>query len=78
MSRETHARLLAELAKYESGLREWMSRCTVNAIWYLADPIGALREADLGIDEELLRKLEPVLGREARAARSEALARTAA
>jgi len=77
MPRETHARLLAELAKYESGLREWMSRCTVNAIWYVADPIGALREADLGIDEELLRQLEPVLSREARAARSETCARAA-
>jgi len=78
MPRETHARLLAELAKYESGLREWMSRCTVNAIWYVADPIGALREADLGIAEDLLRKLEPVLSREARAARSEPCAREAA
>lgn len=78
MPRETHARLLAELAKYESGLREWMSRCTVNAIWYVADPIGALREADLGIDEELLRNLEPVLSRGARTARSAACAREAA
>ncbi|HEU5414883.1 MAG TPA: hypothetical protein VFW31_14035 [Candidatus Angelobacter sp.] len=47
-----------ELSRYESGLREWIGRCSLNAMWYLADPIGAIREARLGVDEELLEQLE--------------------
>ena len=47
-----------ELSRYESGLREWIGRCSLNAMWYLADPIGAIREARLGVDDELLEQLE--------------------
>jgi hypothetical protein len=55
---ENIVNVATELAQYESGLREWIGRCSVNAMWYLADPIGAMREARLGIDEELLDQLE--------------------
>lgn len=58
-----------ELSPYERGLREWIGRCSLNAMWYLADPIGAMREARLGIDEELLDQLESVCSRQARWAR---------
>lgn len=51
-------KIAKELSRYESGLREWIGRCSLNAMWYLADPIGAIREARLGIDEELLSQLE--------------------
>lgn len=51
-------KIAKELSRYESGLREWIGRCSLNAMWYLADPIGAIREARLGIDEELLEQLQ--------------------
>jgi hypothetical protein len=57
-----------ELSQYERGLREWIGRCSVNAMWYLADPIGAMREARLGIDEELLDQLEALCSGQARCA----------
>ncbi|HSM85910.1 MAG TPA: hypothetical protein VLT16_07165 [Candidatus Limnocylindrales bacterium] len=62
---ERASRVLGELLKYETALREWIGRCTVNAIWYRCDPIGAIREADLGIDEELLCELEALHAEEA-------------
>jgi hypothetical protein len=39
-------------------LQEWAGRCTVNALWYLSDPFGAMRSANLGMDEELIGELE--------------------
>ena len=59
-------KIAKELSRYESGLREWIGRCSVNAMWYLADPIGAIREARLGIDEELLDQLESLCSGHAR------------
>jgi hypothetical protein len=61
-------KIAKELSRYESGLREWIGRCSVNAMWYLADPIGALREARLGIDEELLDQLESLWSGQTRCA----------
>ena len=51
-----HLRL--ELARHEAGLQEWIERCSINAIWYMCDPVGALRSANLGIDESILKELE--------------------
>jgi hypothetical protein len=62
-------KIAKELSRYESGLREWIGRCSVNAMWYLADPIGAIREARLGIDEELLDQLESLCSGQGRCAR---------
>lgn len=62
-------KIAKELSRYESGLREWIGRCSVNAMWYLADPIGAIREARLGIDEELLDQLESLCSGQGRGAR---------
>lgn len=64
-----HIKIAKELSPYESGLREWIGRCSLNAMWYLADPIGALREARLGIEEELLEQLESLCSAQSRYAR---------
>jgi len=58
LSPEAAARLRHELSGYERELRDWIDRCTVNAMWYISDPIGAIREANIGIDEALLCELE--------------------
>lgn len=55
---ERNSRLMRELARREVGLREWISRCTVNAIWYVCDPVDAIRAANLGIDEAILCEME--------------------
>ena len=62
-------KIAKELSRYESGLREWIGRCSVNAMWYLADPIGAIREARLGIEEELLDQLESLCSGQGRCGR---------
>jgi hypothetical protein len=56
--------LFQELAKYEFALREWAGRSSVNAIWLISDPVGALRVANLGIDEAVLAELATVPHRE--------------
>lgn len=56
--------VLKDLAKYEYAVHEWVTRCRVNAIWFVSDPASALREANLGIDEALLARLECVPRRE--------------
>jgi hypothetical protein len=58
LTSERNARLKLELARHEAALQEWLGRCSVNAIWYVCDPIGAMRSANLGIDEALLNELE--------------------
>jgi len=57
-SAERRSRVLREFARYEGSLQEWTERCTINAIWYLSDPFGAIRSANLGVDEELICELE--------------------
>ena len=55
---ERRSRILREFARYEGRLQEWTERCTINAIWYLTDPFGAMRSANLGIDEKLICEFE--------------------
>jgi hypothetical protein len=57
-SRERAARVQREFARHEISLQEWTERCTINAIWYLTDPFGAMRNANLGIEETLISDLE--------------------
>ena len=57
-SQERKSRVLREFAKYDSRLQEWAGRCSINAIWYLSDPFGAMRSANLGIEERLISELE--------------------
>lgn len=52
--------LLNDLARYEAPIREWLGRSTINALWFVSDPVGALRASNLGIDEALLGQLENV------------------
>jgi hypothetical protein len=59
---ERASRVLREFARYEGKLQEWAGRCTVNALWYLSDPFGAMRSADIGIDEKLISELEALHG----------------
>jgi hypothetical protein len=55
---ERASRVVREFARYEARLQEWAGRCTVNALWYLSDPFGAMRSANLGMDERLISELE--------------------
>ena len=50
--------LLRELAGKESDLCDWLSSSDKNRQWFAADPVGAIRAAELGIDEHLLQQLE--------------------
>ena len=52
--------LLRALFEYEEKLREWIQRSSHNAMWFAKDPIGAIRAANLGMDEDLLLELEAV------------------
>lgn len=51
-------RLPPNLGRHEASVREWLERCSINAIWYACDPAGAIRSANLGIEEAILLKLE--------------------
>jgi len=57
-TQERGSRVLREFARYEDKLQEWAGRCSINAIWYLCDPFDAMRNANLGIDEELISELK--------------------
>jgi hypothetical protein len=52
--------LSTELTSREPFLTEWLERSAMNARWFRKDPIAALRAANIGIDEALLRELESV------------------
>lgn len=52
--------LLHELTRKESELDQWIRASDTNAIWFRKDPVGAMRAANLGIDEKILKELERV------------------
>jgi hypothetical protein len=52
--------VLDELWKYESQLQQWIGLCESHARWFAADPIAALRAANLGISESILGELEDI------------------
>ena len=54
-------RLIEALQSCEPQLRAWLESSSVNSLWFLADPIGALRAANLGLKEEILVELEATI-----------------
>ena len=54
------AQLLQELTIREPLLNQWLESSAMNARWFRKDPIAALRAANLGIDEVMLKELEAV------------------
>lgn len=55
-------RLVAELGKVEVRLQSWIGASDKNAKLFRRDPIAALREAGLQIDDELMCELERLMG----------------
>jgi len=53
--------LIRELRKHEVQLQTWLQSSAVNALWFLVDPVDALRAANLGLPEELLLELEQTI-----------------
>lgn len=58
VSREQIERLLRELSSRETDLIQWIQSSERNTRWFTADPMGAIRAANLGIDERTLDQLE--------------------
>lgn len=54
-------RLIQELKKCEPQLQTWLEASAVNALWFLVDPVDALRAANLGLPEDLLAELETTI-----------------
>jgi hypothetical protein len=52
--------LLRALFECEDRLQEWLENSTQNALWFAKDPIGAIRAANIGMDESVLSELEAV------------------
>lgn len=52
--------LLRALFECEEKLHEWLENSTQNALWFAKDPIGAIRAANIGMDENMLLELESV------------------
>ena len=53
--------LLQALNLRERQLNRWLNSAPANPIFFLQDPVGALRAADLGISEKLLRELQETM-----------------
>ena len=53
--------LLAQLYACEEQLHAWLGRSEENAAFFAADPIAAMRAANIGMDEEALQELASVL-----------------
>lgn len=53
--------MMQELQRCETGLRAWLDRSTANAEWLVRDPVGALRAANLGMDQAVLEELDATM-----------------
>ncbi|HEX7286154.1 MAG TPA: hypothetical protein VF532_08220 [Candidatus Angelobacter sp.] len=53
--------LIQELRQYELELQAWLQSSAVNALWFLVDPVDALRTANVGLSEESLQELQKTL-----------------
>ncbi len=60
MSRESIETLMQELATKEQQLLDWIHTSEHNTRWFTTDPMGAIRAANLGIDEHILQQLETI------------------
>jgi hypothetical protein len=58
LSRKHVEHLLQELSAREDDLLEWIRSSERNTRLFTADPIAAIRAANLGIDEQVLYQLE--------------------
>jgi hypothetical protein len=58
LSRQKVDRLLHELSARENDLRNWIQRSERNTRWFASDPVGAIRAANVGLDEHILQQLE--------------------
>lgn len=54
-------RVMQELERCEAGLSAWLGQSAANADWLVRDPVGALRAANLGMDEQVLLELEATM-----------------
>lgn len=54
-------RLIQELRRCEVQLQDWLAGSAVNALWFLVDPVDALRAANLGLTEESLLELQKAI-----------------
>lgn len=52
--------LLRALFECEDRLHQWLANSTQNALLFARDPIGAIRAANIGMDENMLSELESV------------------
>ncbi len=57
---EKLAILLTELTTREPLLNLWLERSAMNARWFRKDPIAALRAANIGFNESMLKELETI------------------
>jgi hypothetical protein len=57
---DTLGSLLNELTAREPQLNQWLERSAMNARWFRKDPIAALRAANIGFNESMLRELETI------------------
>jgi hypothetical protein len=53
--------LIQALLDCESRLTLWLNECALNTEFFLRDPLGAMRTANLGMDEGLLSDLEATM-----------------
>ena len=53
--------LLAQLYACEEQLQAWLNCSEKNAAFFAADPVAALRQANIGMDEEGLQQLASIL-----------------
>jgi hypothetical protein len=60
-TRSDSDQLIQELRQCEPQLQSWLQSSAVNALWFLVDPVDALRSAKLGLSEESLLELERTL-----------------
>jgi len=52
--------LLNELTTREPELNKWLERSAMNARWFRKDPIAALRAANIGFNDNILKELESI------------------
>lgn len=54
------APFMRKLAPQGPALNQWLHRSETNVNWFRREPIAALRAANLGIEEKLLKELDAV------------------